>query len=192
MSERNSITQLFIETCHRLADLDLEIGPSGNMSVRTSNDKVYITPSGSEFRDISPNNISTIKNLSDSEYIGSKPSSDLELHLAIYGTRSDIKVILHTHAHPVVVAAMIGAPIPVLNTMHADYFGKQVQAIPYFNHRQTETEFVEYFKQGDAFLLGKHGGLLLFSELDIKKHRKHNECLQRNMFFILQISVDPS
>lgn len=165
-----SLPNDFVEVCQSLDRLNLEIGSSGNISFRDKNGVVYITPSGSEFRDISKNNISIISEVDmHDSYDATKPSSDLLSHLAIYDERRDVNVILHTHAHPVVVAAMIGDSIPVLNTMHADYFGGPIECTPFSNHRKTGLGLARYFGAGSAFLLGKHGGLLFFSELDVKK-----------------------
>lgn len=167
MQEDVSAKEYFIDLCQNLARLDLEVGSSGNLSVKSSSGVVYITPSGAEFGDITQDNLSIIKDPTGDVFAGQKPSSDLVSHLSIYNTRKDVRAILHTHAHPIVLSAMIGQPIPVLNTMHADYFGGKIQATPFSNHRKTGFGLLKYFEKGNVFLLAKHGGLLLFPKSDV-------------------------
>ena len=167
MKENRFAVERFVDLCQSLAKLGFEVGSSGNLSIRGDDGIIYITPSGAEFNDIAKNNVSIIKESTGAMLASQKPSSDLASHLSIYDARKDVKVILHTHAHPIVLSAIIGEPIPVLNTMHADYFGSKIQATPYSNHRKTGLGLSEYFKKGNVFLLAKHGGLLLFPELSI-------------------------
>lgn len=158
-----------LDTCSKLDDLNVEVGSSGNLSVRAGN-KLMITPSGANYADIDLDSnvkvdLKTLKVQSSSL----KPSSDVDAHAGIYSLRSNIQAIVHTHSHYVTLSSMIGADIPVLNTMHADYFGTPIKCLPFSNHRKTGFGPIELFKEGNAFLLGKHGGLLLFSENDPQK-----------------------
>lgn len=166
---RRKYAELVRKVCQALSLLNLEVGPSGNMSARETFDTLFITPSGANFSDISLEYIAEVGIASPHIYKNSKPSSDLASHIEIYKKRPDIKAIVHTHAHFVTLAAMIGSNIPVLNTMHADYFYKPIRCTPFSNHRKTGLGLVEYFAEGEVFLLGKHGGLLFFKELDEQK-----------------------
>ncbi len=161
------LTRNFIKTCHGLFNLGLEFGSSGNLSFIDDN-SLIITPTGTNFGEISVKNIS-FYNLDSASYSGSKPSSDLEFHKNIFLIRKNFKVVLHTHSHYITLAAMVGSDVPVLNTMHADYFGRPIKCVPFSNHRKNGFGNMESFNDGDVFLLEKHGGLIIFGELDAKK-----------------------
>ncbi len=169
MNATKVLEDRFLDTCSKLNDLKVEVGSSGNLSFRAG-DQLMITPSGASYADINLNSnvkvdLKTLKVRSPSP----KPSSDMEAHAGIYSLRSDVKAIVHTHSHYVTLSSMIYANIPVLNTMHADYFGTPIKCLPFSNHRKTGFGPTELFEKGSAFLLGKHGGLLLFSKNDPQK-----------------------
>lgn len=168
MNEVRNLENNFCDTCLKLDELQVEVGSSGNLSFRKG-DELAITPSGTSYVDVNPRSNVTV-HLKTLEVHGDlKPSSDVEAHAAIYLLRPDVQAIVHTHSHFVTLVAMIGTDIPVLNTMHADYFGKPIKCLPFSNHRKSGFGPVENFKEGNVFLLGKHGGLLLFSEHDPQK-----------------------
>lgn len=168
MKNSEDLTNKFISTCRSLSELSLEIGPSGNLSFRCDNDLI-ITPSGVTFCDISESCLSKVNLENPLVFEKLKPSSDILVHSNIYKARKDIKAILHTHSHHITLAAMLGLDIPVLNTMHADYFGKPIQYVPFSNHRKNGFGNIESFNEGEVFLLGKHGGLIIFTEIDAEK-----------------------
>lgn len=157
----------FIDVCRGLGELSLEIGSSRNLSIKGEEELIYVTPSGINFEDVSQDRFSVISN-GVPEGNSKKPSSDLNSHVKIYEKRRDIRAILHTHAHPITLAAIVGRSIPVLSTMHADYFGDRIEVVPFSNHRVSGFGDDKYFKNGKVFLLEKHGGLLLFSDIDKK------------------------
>lgn len=150
-----------------ISKLNLEICASGNISFRDRN-KIFITPTGLSFNEVLQKGMSCY-DISDRSVTGLKPSSDLNAHIDIYNYRKDIKCIYHTHSHYVTLMSMIGEDIPICNTMHADYFGADIKFIPFSNHRKAGFGELKYFLRNDYFLMGKHGGLLLFDDIDIHK-----------------------
>ena len=159
----------FCITADKLSELELEIGPSGNLSYRRGG-KIVITPTGTLFAEITLDKLS-IYDMKSGEVNGAKPSSDLHAHESIYQARQDVQAIVHTHTHYTTLLAMLEQDIPVHNTMHADYFGQTIKCVPFANHRREGYGNSELFADGMAmaFLLGKHGGLLLFNHHDSEK-----------------------
>ena len=51
-----------------------------------------------------------------------KPSSDLDTHLALYKSFTDISAVVHTHSRWATIFAQAGKEIPMLGTTHADTF----------------------------------------------------------------------
>jgi len=158
------LTEAYLNTLRGLGDTDLEIGPSGNVSFRDGED-IYITPTGATFGDTLKTGLSRSE-LNGDVVEGPKPSSDLAAHKVIYQSRQDIKAIVHTHSHYVTVMAALGKNLPIITTMQADYIGKSIDCVPFSNHRTTGYGDTGHFVHGNYFLLGKHGGLVLFSDVD--------------------------
>lgn len=156
-------TQDFLRICHKIGNLGNEIGSSGNFSLRVGDD-IFITPSGISFNSLTKYNICIVKLANEKSVNESKPSSDLKQHILLYKNNSNITAIYHTHSHYSTLASMVLKDIPVLNTMHADYFGKPISCLPYVNHRAGSFVKDHAMEKDDAILLGKHGGLLAFSE----------------------------
>jgi len=153
--------QALADQCLALSELDLEIGSSGNASIR-SHDTIAITASGSTFAECTDSQkLSLVALRSGKTIAGAGASSDVDAHRRIYAARPDVACIIHTHAHFVTLAAMLGQEIPPLCTMHADYFGTDIPIVPYANHRSAGFGFPHHFLNGTAFLLQNHGGLVL-------------------------------
>lgn len=168
MMEEETVNN-FINCCQGISGLNLEIGSSGNLSFREGN-KIVITPTGIDFAQISKEKLSILNLEGTVNLSGMRPSSDVEYHKKLFLVRHDVKAILHTHSHYITLLSMIDSKyIPILNTMHADYFGKRIQCIPFSNHRKTGFGDMNYFRDGEAFLLAKHGGLILFTEINTEK-----------------------
>lgn len=52
----------FIDVCRGLGELSLEIGSSGNLSIKGEEELIYVTPSGINFEDVSQDRFSVISN----------------------------------------------------------------------------------------------------------------------------------
>ncbi len=167
-SQAGSIRR-FATLCGELDELDLEIGSSGNASMRVG-EKIAITPTGATFAaSAEPGHISLVALKGDAAIAGPQASSDVRAHRQIYAARPDVACIIHTHAHFVTFASILGREIPPICTMHADYFGSEIRLVPYANHRSGGFGPQHEFREGSAFLLQNHGGLLLFSAEAIAK-----------------------
>ena len=81
----------------RLAHLGFVAGSDGNLSCRTSNNRVIITPSGAVKGELSPDDLITI-DLAGSMVSGKgEPSSESAMHLHVYSQRGDIGACVHSH-----------------------------------------------------------------------------------------------
>ncbi|MGC9517701.1 MAG: class II aldolase/adducin family protein [Methanomicrobiales archaeon] len=101
VSITDKIINKIVETCHYLYKRKLVPGKAGNVSYKfnhAGNFMVAITSSGSSFKTIGTENI-IITDLNGKIILGNdKPSSELQMHLAIYDKRPDLNCIIHTHS----------------------------------------------------------------------------------------------
>ena len=88
-------------------DRGLTHGSTGNISVRLNNDDILVTPSGSSFRRLDPNQI--VKVTKDGKLIGnSTPTKELPLHQAFYETRGmKSGAVVHLHSTHSVALSML-------------------------------------------------------------------------------------
>lgn len=148
----------------------LEIGSSGNISVRLENGDIAIKPSGVPYSKVLQDNISVVSP-SGVRRAGWIPSTDMPSHLAIYNLRPDLGCIIHTHAHFCTVWATAANEIPILSSMHADYFGTSIRCIPYSNHRNRGFGHDVAFEGSNAILLARHGAVCVGTNVNAAVER---------------------
>ncbi len=143
-----------------LATLNLEVLNSGNISIRLANGLIAIKPSGLAYNNIKKNKVSLI-NKQGKHISGLKPSSDIAIHLEIYLRKPEINCIIHTHSHYATVMSILGKPLKILSTLHADYFGREIFCMPYVNHRIENIGTRVVKSKENVMLLSHHGTLVI-------------------------------
>ncbi|MBI4154883.1 class II aldolase/adducin family protein [Candidatus Woesearchaeota archaeon] len=150
----------FIDLAKKISKSKIEYGSSGNVSIRIGKSQIIIKPTGIPYEKINKTNLALVD--SNGRLLkGLKPSSDLQAHLEIYKKRKDINCIIHTHSHYATVFAILGRPLKILSTFHADYFGKEIKCLPYVNHRIENFGIDVANCKEKVFLLGNHGAIIL-------------------------------
>lgn len=103
-----------LETVVKANEVDLIRMSAGNISTRTEDGLVAITPGGVSYQNMKPEDISIVD--LDGNFIeGLKPSSETPMHTAIYRQLPDIGGIMHTHSTYAITFAMLGENIPMGN-----------------------------------------------------------------------------
>ncbi|MCR5484014.1 MAG: L-ribulose-5-phosphate 4-epimerase [Clostridiales bacterium] len=99
----------------------------GNVSgVDREKGLVVIKPSGVEYDDMRPEDMTVVDmdgNIVEGRY---RPSSDTPTHLQLYKAFPDIGGIVHTHSRFAVSFAQAGIGIPAYGTTHGDHFYGEV------------------------------------------------------------------
>ncbi len=88
-----------VRAAHHLYERGLVFGTNGNVSGRFIGDIeiVAITPTNVPLSMVTEENVAIV-DMSGRKLGGAKPSSELYLHLKIYGKREDVEGIVHTHS----------------------------------------------------------------------------------------------
>jgi L-fuculose-phosphate aldolase len=97
--------------CRALAVAGLVVGTSGNVSVRDGN-RVLLTPKGVALGELSAADVAVV-DLAGAVLAGA-PTSELDLHLAIY-RRYGAGAIVHTHAPCATAVACVLDELPVIH-----------------------------------------------------------------------------
>lgn len=80
-----------------LFDRGLTGGSTGNISARTSDGGLLVSPTGTSFGRLDPARLSRF-NRSGAQIDGDKPTKEMPLHTAFYDTRSTAGAVVHLHA----------------------------------------------------------------------------------------------
>lgn len=158
MSEESATRENIARWAKSMFDRGLTNGSSGNISVRLSNGKLLVTPTGSSMGFIDPERISL---LSENGVVlnGDEPTKEIPLHSAFYETRHGAGAVVHLHScHSVALS--------VLPEIDPDNVVPPIT--PYSVMKLGKVKLLPFFMPGDAAigdavrgLLGKHSAVLL-------------------------------
>ncbi len=116
-------------------DRGLTGGSSGNISARTEDGGLLVSPTGASFGRLDPGRLSRFT--ADGEFIsGDNPTKEMPLHSAFYETRSTTGAVVHLHScHSVALSMMPGVDednfLPPLTPYGIMRLGK-VKLLPFF------------------------------------------------------------
>ncbi|MCE9649480.1 MAG: class II aldolase/adducin family protein [Parvibaculum sp.] len=149
------------------AGLDLErtgLSPqqSGNVSIRFR-DGMLITPTGMSYSDLLPGDIVWM-GLDGRTSAGARaPSSEWQMHAAIYAARAEAEAIVHAHSDFAVTLAVMKRDIPPFHYMVALLGGRDIRCAPYatFGSAELAQHAVTALQSRKACLLAHHGQIAL-------------------------------
>lgn len=136
MSEENQMREQICEMARSLYMRGLTGGASGNISVRLSDGRLLVTPTGSSFGHLDPARL-TLFNKAMVQVSGDKPTKEMSLHTAFYETRgAKTGAVVHLHScHSVALSVMPDTDpdnmIPAITAYGVMKLGK-VKLLPYF------------------------------------------------------------
>ena len=95
----------------------LVTGTSGNVSVRTPEGDVLVTPSGVNYEELGPDDV-VLVDLDMNVLEGSLvPSTETPMHTGIYKARPNVDAVVHTHSRFATTLACLGWEIPPVHYM---------------------------------------------------------------------------
>ena len=147
----------------RMGDSGLVRATSGNVSARTPEGSVLITPSGLPYEELDPADIALVDlngNLLEGPL---EPSTEVPMHTGIYRRRPRVGGIVHTHAPYATALACLGLEIPAIHYMISALSEEgRVPLAPYATYGSEELagHASETLGEGhSACLLQNHGTL---------------------------------
>ncbi|MEV0981015.1 class II aldolase/adducin family protein [Streptomyces sp. NPDC049915] len=154
-----------VATARRTVADGLVVGTSGNVSVRVG-DLVLVTPSGVPYDRLRPQDLTAV-DLDGRQVRGILvPTSELPMHLAVYGT-TDARAVVHTHA---VHATAVSTLVPELPLVHymAAALGGPVRVAPYatYGTQELAENMLRALTGRTGCLLQNHGTIAYGATLD--------------------------
>ena len=154
-----SVRQQVAETALSLLTTGLVVNTSGNASMRVA-DEVIITPSGTDYNSLTPEDICVI-NMDGQQVDGGRlPSSETPLHLAVYKSDPAIRAIVHTHSvHATAVSTLVDS-LPAIHYQMVD-LGGEIPVAPYatFGSIELAESVVGVLSGKTAALMKNHGSI---------------------------------
>lgn len=148
------------------------VSTEGNLSVRCGEDRVLTTPSGVDKGRLQPQDLVVVS--LDGEVVGTgRPSTEVDMHLAVYAERPDLAAICHGHPpHATAFAAAHRA----LDACVLPEIVCELGAVPLTDYGTPSTEEVgvavrAVFRDHDAALLRNHGVVVGASDPTRAFHR---------------------
>jgi L-fuculose-phosphate aldolase len=140
-----------------LASRNMLVGSSGNVSARQGA-FMLITPTGCDATTLAPDHIVTM-NFDGQTGSPLLPSSEWQLHAAIYEADRDAQVIVHTHSDHATALSCLNLPLPAFHYNVAEFGGEDVRCAPYatFGTPTLARLAAEAIQERTACLLANHG-----------------------------------
>lgn len=154
-----------VDTARRTVADGLVVGTSGNVSARVG-DVVLVTPTGVPYDRLGPDDLCAV-DLAGRPVAGAlRPTSELPMHLAVYGA-TDARAVVHTHAvHATAVSTLVDE-LPAVHYMTAA-LGGPVRVAPYATYGSDELagHMPAALRDRSGCLLANHGTLTYGATLD--------------------------
>lgn len=145
--------------CQKMITSRLTTGTGGNISIcNRARGEVAMTPTGVDYFEMKADDI-VIINLDGEIMEGTtKPSSEAEMHLALYKRRDDISAVVHTHSVFATTIACLRWELPPVHYL-IGFSGKKVPLAPYATYGTPELaqNVAKAIGNYNAVLLANHG-----------------------------------
>jgi L-fuculose-phosphate aldolase len=144
-----------------LSRLGFTPGTSGNLSVRLDSRRLLVTPTGVSKGLVKASDM-VIVDLHGRLLAGSrKVTSEISMHLAVYGQRQDVGAVVHSHPPTATAFACSGRALDEILCQEAVM---TVGAVPLASYATTGTDEVAasmrpFISEHDAILLENHGAV---------------------------------
>jgi L-fuculose-phosphate aldolase len=161
-----ALRRAVVETAQAMSREGLSPGRSGNVSARCGAGAL-ITPSGLPYETLTPEQIVLIRGDGSTAPGALLPSSEWQLHLAVYATHPSAEAIVHCHSPNATALACAGRPIPAFHYMVAVAGGVDIPLAPYatFGTRELADAVAATLEGRRACLLAHHGQIAFGRDL---------------------------
>jgi L-fuculose-phosphate aldolase len=154
-----------VRACRNLSAAGLVVGTAGNVSV-LAGDLVAVTPSGVDYAELAARDVGVHRLDGTPVEAPLAPTSELPLHLAVYGAYAGAgagagtAAIVHTHSVAATAVSTLADELPAIH-YYVAMFGGTVRVAPYATYGTDELagNAVRALRGRTACLLGSHGAV---------------------------------
>lgn len=162
----SSARQAVVEAYKSACELRLNELSSGNVSCRF-NDGMLISPTGASLESITEDSVVFI-DATQRWSAGQNPSSEWQLHAAVYRDNAVANAIVHTHSDHCVAVACHNKPLPGFHYLVGLFGGKDVPCVRYstFGSLRLAEDVAAALRDRSACLMSNHGMTCRGTDLD--------------------------
>jgi L-fuculose-phosphate aldolase len=157
-----------IDVCRRMYRQGTIAAADGNVSVRLGRDRLLVTPSGLPKGELGTQDLVTV-DLAGKRLGGRRQaSSEIRLHLAVYGARPDVQAIVHAHPPYTVALTLAGVSLTDCVLPEVALALGPVPTAPYATPTTAEVpaSILPLLPGARALVLCRHGSLTLGASLE--------------------------
>ncbi len=159
MFSRHEIASHIVLACHRLYERGYVTATDGNISARLANGNILITPTSLNKGQVAESDLVEVTSSGAAITLSRTPSSELSMHLFVYGQRPDVGAVVH--AHPSHATGFAAARLPLSTALLPEVI-VGLGTIPLAEYATPSTDEVPaslapYVKETNAVLLSNHG-----------------------------------
>ena len=143
-------------------------GNEGNHSYRIADNRILCTPTGMSKSQLKPEDICTVA-LDGNQTAGKrKRTSEINLHLAIYKARPDVRAVIHSHPPHATAFAVAGIELPTCVHPEAEVFLGPVRMAKYVTPGDARLgeSILPFVKDANTILLQSHGVVTFDADLE--------------------------
>ncbi len=143
-------------------------GNEGNHSYRIGENRILCTPTGISKSALKPDDICTV-DLEGKQISGTrKRTSEINLHLAIYKARPDVRAVIHSHPPHATAFAVASVDLPTCIHPEAEVFLGAVKTAKYVTpgDQRLGESILPYVKDSNTILLQSHGVVCFHPDLE--------------------------
>jgi L-fuculose-phosphate aldolase len=161
-----ALRRAVVEGARAMSRDGLSPGRSGNVSVRAPGG-ILITPTGIPYETLTPEQIVFVRDDGTTAAGALRPSSELQLHRAVYEARPEAGAIVHCHSLNATALACLGKPIPAFHYMVAVAGGTDIPLASYatFGTPELARAVASTLTERRACLMAHHGQIAFGRDL---------------------------
>jgi L-fuculose-phosphate aldolase len=144
-----------------LYERGLIVAGDGNISARLGDDLIVTTPSGACKGMLDPADMVVVDLDGRVQGGGGKPSSELQMHLAVYQSRTDVQAVVHAHPPTAVACTLAGVRMDTCVLPEVILTLGAVPTAPFAltGTREMYEAIAPFLPHHNAILLTHHGAL---------------------------------
>ena len=159
-----------VRVARLLRERGLAIGTSGNVGARLDDGRIAVTPSTMDYDEMTPDDVVIVEPDGTPSEGRHSPSSELQLHLAVFTARPDVRAIVHSHSPFATTFAAVRREIPAVHYVLAllvEPGRDTIRVAPYatFGTEELARNAVATLGGDQAVLLANHGAIAVAGSL---------------------------
>jgi len=163
-----------VTVCRRLYERGLIAGTDGNVSVRTGQQAMMITPAGLSKVDVEADDLVEVRwdGRQRQARVGGA-STEQAMHVRLYRSREDVGAVVHAHPPIATAFAAAGVPLPTEALPEMIYQLGNIAYVPFVvpGSEALADAMEPFINEHDVFLFANHGATTVGASLSVAHQR---------------------